>query len=352
MTQIDSQTQRLTAIVPARNEEAVIAECLRSLARQAEIAEIIVVNDHSSDHTAGIVRGLTGEIANLRLLEAEELPAGWTGKNHAVWQGARASSGDWLLFTDADAVHEVDAARKALEIAKQQGAALVSFSPEQILLNWYEKALLPYVFVRLAHFYSFADVNDSAKTVAAANGQFLLIRRDAYEAVGGHASVAGDLLEDVALATRVKERGYKIWFASGQGIVRVRMYRSFSAMWEGWKKNLYRLVGGTGNAVAQEILRAVGPIFLALLVPGLLWLSRGSQQRAVAVFFGIILGMFVGFAMELRRGGFSARLAGYAVPGRFLYAAVLWASFRSHGRGRLEWRGRAYPAGTPGASNG
>ena len=351
MAQIDPHAERLTAIVPARNEEAVIAECLRSLAQQTEIAEIIVVNDQSSDHTAEIVRGLMGEIANLRLLEAEDLPSGWAGKNHAVWQGARASSGDWLLFTDADAVHEADAARKALGIARVYGAALVSFSPEQVLLNWYEKALLPYVFVRLAHFFSYDDVNDGAKTAAAANGQFLLIRRDAYEAVGGHASVAADLLEDVALARRVKERGYKIWFGSGQGIVRVRMYRSFSAMWEGWKKNLYRLVGGTSDAVLKEITRAVAPIFLALLVSGLFWLLSGSSQRAVAIFCGIVFGMMVGFAMELRRGGFPARFAGYALPGRFLYAAVLWASYRSHVRGRLEWKGRAYPAGTPGASN-
>lgn len=352
MTQIDPHAERLTAIVPARNEEAVIAECLRSLAQQGEIAEIILVNDQSSDRTAEIVRGLMGEIANLRLLEAEELPAGWAGKNHAVWQGACQSAGEWLLFTDADAVHEAGAARKALESAREHGAALVSFSPEQVLLNWYEKALLPYVFVRLAYFFSYDDVNDAAKTAAAANGQFLLIRRDVYEAVGGHASVADDLLEDVALAKRVKARGYKIWFGSGQGIVRVRMYRSFSAMWEGWKKNLYRLVGGTSNAVLKEITRAIAPILLALLVPGLLWLLSGSPQRAVAVFSGIVFGMLVGFAMELRRGGFPARFVGYALPGRFLYAAVLWASYQSHVRGRLQWKGRAYPAGTPGASNG
>src|ERR1700682_1810688 len=169
MTQIEQQTPRLTAIVPARNEEAVIAECVRSLSVQAEISEIVVVNDQSRDRTGEIVRGLMAEIPKLRLVEAQDLPAGWAGKNHAVWQGARASSGEWLLFTDADAVHGEGSARKALEISVENKAVMVSFSPEQVLVNWYEKALMPYVYARLAHFFSFDDVNDAGNSAAAAN---------------------------------------------------------------------------------------------------------------------------------------------------------------------------------------
>ena len=234
----------ISAIVPARNEEAVIAACLESLLRQPEISEILVVNDQSTDRTAEIVRGLMPANPRLRLLETEGLPSGWVGKNNAVAMGAREATGAWLLFTDADAVHEPGAAARALQIAQEKHASLVSFSPQQITETWYEKALIPFVYCRLAKQFSFDAVNDPASSAAAANGQFLMIRRDTYEAIGGHTSVASEVLEDLALAKRAKEAGYRLWFAPGHGIVRVRMYRSYVAMWQGWKKNLYRLVGG------------------------------------------------------------------------------------------------------------
>src|SRR5260221_5702770 len=148
MSQASTSSGRVSAIVPARNEEAVIAECVESLAVQEEIAEILVIDDQSSDRTAGIVRTLAAKYSNVRLLEAAELPAGWTGKNHAVWIGAKEARGEWLLFTDADSVHSADSAGKALAIAAENGAALVSFSPEQVMQTWHEKAVIPYVFTR------------------------------------------------------------------------------------------------------------------------------------------------------------------------------------------------------------
>src|SRR4029077_4211661 len=233
----------VTAIVPARNEEAVIAVCVESLARQPEITEILVVNDESSDRTAEIVRELMVKIPRLKLLEIRGVPTGWLGKNYAVSIGASYATCKWLLFTDADAQHEPGAARRALDLAQETGAALVSFSPEQMTQRWYEKALIPFVYCRLAKHFSFDTVNDPASDAAAANGQFLMIRRDAYDARGGPASVAGEVWEDGAPPRRFKSAGFRLWFASGAGIVRVRMYRSFAAIWQGWKKNLYLLVG-------------------------------------------------------------------------------------------------------------
>src|SRR5436190_545745 len=239
----------VTAIVPARNEEAVIAACIASLASQPEIGEILVVNDQSTDGTASVVTNLMGKISNLRLLETGGLPDGWVGKNHALWVGVQQATSRWLLFTDADARHAANSAARALRIAHEQQAALVSFSPEQISRTWYEKALIPFVYLRLAKKFSYDRVNDPASPTAAANGQFLLIRRDVYDAIGGHRGVAGEVLEDVAIALRVKQAGHRIWFGSGNGLVQTRMYTSFSAMWEGWKKSLYRLIGGMPWAV-------------------------------------------------------------------------------------------------------
>jgi len=343
---------RISAIIPARNEEAVVAACVESLAQQPEIGEILVVNDQSSDRTVEIVRGLIPKLPQVRLLDTTGPPPGWIGKNHAVWLGAQQAKGDWLLFTDADVVHEKDSAAQALQIAAQSNAALVSFSPEQLMDTWYEKALIPFVYGRLNRNFSFDEINDPRNAAAAANGQFILIRRDAYNAVGGHASVAGEVLEDVALAKLVKRAGYPIWFGSGQGFVRVRMYRSFSAMWAGWRKNLYQLEGGSPAEVYKQLL--VECVFLL----GPLALIALTVYKWHRPDFAILLGLFfllITHAMHfqaLRRSHFSTAFTGYLIPGSLLYTAVLWASYRSHIRGKLEWKGREYPVGTPHASKG
>ena len=352
MSQSSTSIGRVSAIVPARNEEGVIAACVESLAVQKEIAEILVIDDQSTDRTAEIVRSISSQNPNVRLLEATELPSGWVGKNNAVWIGAKEARSEWLLFTDADAVHAPDSAATALAIASENDTALVSFSPEQLMQTWYEKAVVPYVFTRLSSRFRFADVNDPKNTAAAANGQFILIRRDAYDAVGGHASVAGDVLEDVALAASVKAAGCRIWFGSGKGIVRVRMYRSFAAMWEGWKKNLYSLMGGNPRAAKAEVARALLPILLVLLATAGVAGITGSILLATTVLGMGLAGILIAYDAELESSGFSPRLFVYGLPGRILFAAVLWASYRSHRRGLLEWKGRAYPVGTPRASKG
>ena len=352
MTALLQISPSISVIVPARNEEAAIGACVESLIRQEEIAEIAVVNDQSTDKTAEIVRDLAAKYSSVKVIDVAELPAGWVGKNYAVWLGAHEAKGDWLLFTDADTVHEKHAAARAMEIAVERGAALVSFSPEQIMQSWYEKALIPYVYCRLAQKFSYEQVNDPEKTAAAANGQFLMIRREVYEAVGGHASIAGEVLEDVALAKEVKGAGYRIWFGSGKGIVRVRMYRSFGAMWEGWKKNLYTLMGGSSGAVTQEMVAALVPVSAVLVATSTTWGFMESAMAALATLALGILIIYVVYDAELKHNGFPTRLLWYGIPGRLLYAAVLGASYRSHLRGKLEWKGRTYPGSTPGASKG
>jgi glycosyltransferase involved in cell wall biosynthesis len=324
----------ITAIVPARNEEAVIETCVRSLARQPQIAEIIVVDDQSTDRTAEIVRGLMREVRNLQLLGTQEVPAGWLGKNHALWEGAKDASGRWLLFTDADAELLDGATAQALLIAEEKNAALVSFSPEQITEAWYEKALIPFVYSRLAKYFSYDAVNDEKSEAAAANGQFLMIRSDVYEAIGGHAAVAADVLEDVALARRAKAAGYRIRFGSGAGVVQVRMYRSFGAMWEGWKKNLYLLVGGTPGAVYRELISVMPWIPFALLILGL------KAPVAFVAGLGLLVARHAVYASTLLRKQFKGKHILYYIPAVILYAGVLWASYRAHARGVVEWKGR------------
>jgi glycosyltransferase involved in cell wall biosynthesis len=333
----------ISAIVPARNEEAVIAACIESLALQPEIAEILVVNDQSTDKTAEVVRGLMARIPRLRLLETHEVPAGWVGKNNAVFLGAKEAKSHWLLFTDADAELQPGAAARALQIAQETSAALVSFSPEQVTQSWYEKALIPFVYSRLARHFSYEAVNDSASPASAANGQFLMIQRDAYNSIGGHASVASEVLEDVALAKRAKAAGFRIQFGSGQGIVRVRMYRSFSAMWQGWKKNLYLLVGGTPGALFRELESTIPWIPMALILLGI--------KIPVAPLLGVcfLLMRQMTYGLEISRNQYPFKFIIYYVPAVVLYAGVLWASYRGYVKGKVEWKGREVPVTLPGA---
>jgi glycosyltransferase involved in cell wall biosynthesis len=326
----------ITAIVPARNEEAVIAACVESLAKQSEITEMVVVNDQSSDNTAAIVRDLATRIAKLQLLEAQEPPLGAVGKNNALTLGARNATSDWLLFTDADVELEEGATTRALQVAQENQAALVSFSPQQITEKWYEKALIPFVYCRLARKFSYAAVNDPNSPAAAANGQFLLIRREVYEAVGGHAKFASDVLEDVALATAVKAAGHRLWFGPGLGIVRARMYRTFGAMWKGWTKNLYRLMGGTPWKAFREGESAFPWIPLAVILLGI--------KFPVATFAGVLLLVLrqMNYGTELVRNQYPFAFIIYYIPAAFLYAGVLAASYRSYARGKVQWKGREY----------
>ncbi len=331
----------VSAIIPARDEESTIARAVVSLAEQPEIGEILVVNDQSADGTAGVLRELAAQMPRLRVLEVEHVPAGWVGKNYAAWLGAQQAAGDWLLFTDADAVHLPGSAARALADAAASSAAVVSYSPEQETRAWWERALVPFIYCRLAQRYSYAAVNDPASPVAAANGQYLLIRREAYERLGGHRAVAGEVLEDVALARLAKRAGCALHFASGEGIARVRMYGTFMQMWQGWTKNLYPLMGGSAWAVAWELLTVVPWLAVALFLLGRIgWIFP---------LLGVLLlaGRHAAYGGVLRANRFPISRILYYGPAVALYSAALVTSAWRYARGQVVWKGRSYAVGTP-----
>ena len=331
----------VSAIVPARNEESTIAAAVSSLAAQPEIKEIIVVNDQSSDTTAAELEQLSSRYPQLRVLQTNVLPNGWVGKNYAVSLGAAQATGDWLLFTDADGVHLPGSTERALVDAAAAGAGLVSYSPEQEMHTWWERALIPFIYARLGQKFSYDVVNDPHSQAAAANGQYLLIRREDYDRIGGHSAVAGEVLEDVALARLAKQAGIQLHFASGFGIIRVRMYRTFGAMWEGWTKNLYPLMGGKSGGASRAVgreLRGVVP-----WIPLLLLLL--TQVHLILGVVGVVLlaGRHAAYAATLRRNRFPGWYALYYMAGVALYAAALLTSEWRYQRGSVAWKGREYP---------
>lgn len=259
---------RVSIIVPARNEEACVGKCLASLLRQQGISrEILVINDHSTDRT----REVAASFAGVRLIDARPLPAGWSGKSNACWTGAQAACGAWLLFTDADTTHVEGSLARAVTEAEEHDAALLSYSPRQEVHGFWQRALMPVVFAELRRVYPPKDVSGPASPIAAANGQYLLIRRDVYFQIGGHAAIAQTLLEDVALARAVKQSGHVIRFRYGGDAVSARMYRSFGEMWNGWTKNLAVLFPSArrlaGRRLAEFATAAAG---VALVAAGLL----------------------------------------------------------------------------------
>jgi glycosyltransferase involved in cell wall biosynthesis len=329
----------ITAVLPVRDEEANVEAAVRSLVAQPEIAAIIVVNDHSSDRTGEILARLAREEPRLQVVEAPELPAGWVGKNHAVWIGAQRAETEWLLFTDADVRHLPRSAGRALAVAERSGAALVSYSPRQRMETWWERALIPFVYLRLSARFSYDAVNDPASPSAAANGQYLLIRREAYQAVGGHGGVAGEVLEDVALARRAKEAGLRLQFAPGADIAETRMYASFPAMWEGWTKNLYPLMGGEPLAAAGEFLQVIPIAVLAMFGLGVVY------PVAAVLGGGLLLARQWRYARELSRHRFPASCIVYWGAGLPLYIAALTVSAWRYSMGTVAWKGRTYPVG-------
>jgi glycosyltransferase involved in cell wall biosynthesis len=326
----------VSVIVPARNEEANLADCLQSLVSQTGVLfEIIVVNDHSTDRTREIAASFPG----VKVIEAGPLPAGWTGKNNAVTAGAQAARGAWLLFTDADTVHCPGSLAAALKESQENGAELLSYSPEQIAVTFWEMATLPVVFAELARQYSPSKVSDSASTLAAANGQYILIRRDTYEAVGGHAAIAGDILEDVALARAVKSSGRRIRFRYGASAVRSRMYRNYRQLRDGWTKNLALLFPKPGwlavKTAALWILFFL-LLFLAHAGPARRWLD------------GIDFVFLIYLVLRLMPGKFAndRNLLG-ALFGMPMFAYLLLRSKQAHANGRVSWKGRIYDPKEP-----
>ena len=202
--------------------------CNRWSAQSEEIFELgrdwdlVVVDDHSTDRTAEIARGFSG----VTLMQAGKLEPGWTGKANAVWTAARRARGRWLLFTDADTIHEPGDLRRAMHEAERHKAGMLSYSPRQIVSGLAQRSLMPLIFCELALAYPPAKVSDPAQRIAAANGQFLLVEREAYRKLGGHPSVAGKVLEDVELAFLAKRRRVGLRFRYADDAVSARMYRT------------------------------------------------------------------------------------------------------------------------------
>jgi cellulose synthase/poly-beta-1,6-N-acetylglucosamine synthase-like glycosyltransferase len=281
-------------------------------------------------------------------MEAGKLERGWTGKANAIWTAAKRARGRWLLFTDADTIHEPGCLRRAIHEAVKHKAGMLSYSPRQIVSGLAQRSLMPLVFCELALAYPPAKVSDPLSRLAAANGQFLLVEREAYRRLGGHASVADKVLEDVELAYLAKRRKVGLWFRYAEDAVATRMYRTTAAMIEGWTKNLALLFG---NSLALALWRALDIVLLAGL-PVLaveLWNARLSAHSLEWLGAGWILALLwvrtlFRFYARVAKSNFPFVDCALAPLGLPLFVVLLYRSWFQHRiLKQVSWKGRTYP---------
>jgi glycosyltransferase involved in cell wall biosynthesis len=338
--------KQVSIIIPARNEEANLGSCLESLTRQTGVDfQIIVVDDGSTDRTRQIALSFPGvQVVIPPALHNELAPENRTGKNSALIAGTKRAKAAWLLFTDADTIHQPGSLVRALEEARIACADLLSYSPEQIVVTFAERAVMPVVFAELAAQYPPHRVRDQNSEIVAANGQYILVRREAYEAVGGHAAVATEILEDVALARLFRDAGKRVHFRYAADAVRARMYRNWPQLREGWTKNLALLFPKSKFLMYQSLaLWLVVWSSLAIAISGALthhfiWILSAAfwllpYRRISTAHFNAVnnlIAILFGFPM---------------------FAYLLRRSNQAYAKGRVSWKGRAYSVDVPGKTS-
>jgi chlorobactene glucosyltransferase len=339
----------VSIIVPARNEERNIRRCVTSLLEQDyPHFEVIVVDDGSTDGTAAILE----EIAHshprgnrLWVLRLQKLPVGWAGKPHALHAGVQEAHGDWLLFTDADTWHAPNALSTSLRRASEESIDLFTLGSSQELPGFWDRVIMPMAYLGISMQYPSKLVNDPDSPVAIANGQYILIRRSVYDALGGYArpDLRSTLLDDRDLARVVKENGFRLRFVDGRDLLRVHMYHGLKDAWRGWRKNVFL---GSRGGLPFTLLELIGlPLvsILPFLLPLLMRLSKRGKNQAIVLTL-LELGPLLAYRIWINAAldvpwyyAFTHPLAGAVFAG--ILAQSTWRVLTGKG---VDWRGRVY----------
>jgi chlorobactene glucosyltransferase len=314
-----------------------------------------VVDDGSTDKTGAILDELTAthpQGKRLWTLRLRDLPPGWAGKPHAIHMGTREANGTWLLFTDADTWHAPNALRSALTQALEERADLFTLGSTQELPDFWNKTLMPVAFMGVSMLYPPRLVNDPQSHVAVANGQYILLRREVYEKLGGYArqDLRSTLLDDRDLARVVKAYGFKLRFVDGRGLLHVQMYRDFDEIWRGWRKNAYL---GNRGGIPFFLLQLIGLPMISLvpfLLPLFAWVSRkllpvggiGAEEASVAM--GLEVSSLLAYRSWLNKQidvpwyyALTQPLAALIFDG--ILGQSIWRILTHKG---VDWRGRQY----------
>jgi chlorobactene glucosyltransferase len=287
-------------------------------------------------------------------LSGSELPPGWAGKPHALYQASAAARGEWLCFIDADTFLAPEALSSCHAKAFETKADMFTIMTFQILGSFWEKTVMPLVMTALSVGFSPRKVNDPKTRDAIANGQFIMIKRSVYDAIGGHASIRDSIVEDKAISEQVKWKGYQLVVADGMKVARTRMYTSLPEMWEGWTKNIYlglrEQAGLLWLGVFGAFLAFMASVFLPLWpLLGALWFANGGGWMAATVILEALV--LWGYLIRVRaRAAAEMRIpTWYALTtplGAGVFGAMMFTSaWKVISRRGVTWKGRTYGAG-------
>jgi chlorobactene glucosyltransferase len=338
---------RVSTIVPARNEERGIEEAVRShLSQDYPDLEVIVVDDRSSDGTGAILERLARENRRLTVVPGVEPPEGWLGKPHALYEGASKASGDLLLFADADVRYAPAAVSEAVGLLEAKRLDLLAFFPRLELSGFWENVLMAYLPVSYFFGPAFLLNSDRQRRFAAGAGAGMLVRASVYRAAGGHEALRSSMIDDLHLATRVRRAGGRCRMVRADERLRLRMYRGFREIVDGFSKNMaYVFEGGMGLFLAFSTAFS----FVAWSLPALALLAAAagapvpaSDLGWAAVAVALMLAGRVGIALFLRYPIWPA----LTHP----FMAIVWIGITARSlawrflRREVRWRGRRYPA--------
>lgn len=345
----------ISICIPARNEENNIRRCVEAaLAQDYPNIEVIVLDDCSTDATPEILRQLAAQNDTLKIISGSDLTEGWAGKPHALHQAsavARAAQDTWLCFMDADTFLAPQAISSCYAKSLETKADLFTVMTDQILGSFWERVVMPLVMTALSVGFSPRKINDPNRRDAVANGQFIMIKRIVYDAIGGHEKVKDQIVEDKAISEQVKWNGYRLVIADGSQVVSTRMYTSLAGMWEGWTKNIYlglrdhpsMLVLGAFGATLALVAAFFLPIWPLL---GLYWALNGGEWMALAVIFESILvwGYLILARARAARGMSISGWYALTTPlGAGVFAAMMLTSaWRGISGKGVIWKGRTY----------
>ena len=347
-----SNTPLISVCVPARNEERNIRACIESiLVQDYSNFEVIVLEDRSTDRTPEILRQLAAQDHRLKVINGSDVPEGWAGKPHALFQASAAARGEWLCFVDADTFLSPSALSACYTKAVETNADMFTIMTFQILDSFWEKVVMPIVMTALSVGFSPRKVNDPTSKDAIANGQFILITRAVYDAIGGHASVKDQIVEDKAISEQVKWNGYRLIVANGYSVARTRMYTSLPEMWEGWTKNIYLGLSDRSSLMLLGALGAFLALVAALVLPlwpvlGFLWVLQGGGWFAFAVIVQSFLlwAVVINARAQVSIGMKISPWYALTLPlGAGVFAAMMFMStWRVLSGKGVTWKGRMY----------
>lgn len=339
---------RVTVLVPAKDEEHHIANCVGSLQKlNYPNYEILVVDDRSDDRTAEIVREIAAEDDRVRLVQVKELPAGWTGKTHALQFAQEYAEGEWLLFVDADTQLHPDCLGIVLQDAISSGADMETLMLGMDAHTFWEGAVQPFAGTLLMMLYPPGGLNDP-KHPGWGNGQFILVKRTAYDAIGKHEVVRDKFVEDIHLARQIRKQGLNLRVAMAAPIASVRMYSSLSQIVRGWSRIYYSAVDFNPLPLWSLVLATCifSLLEYALLIGfGLAWLAGVRTPFVEGMLLLAAVHEFLQFTLYWRiykNTGTPLRYLPARVCGSAVMVYTLLVAIRMCHTHEVTWRGTSY----------